>query len=167
MEKISFHPSRSDWIFFASVRYGRNTSNGYRHQQTNSAPLGEAIIPTLARHRYEQTTTSDTEAHDIFDFMAGKDVGFGALGMKGTSVLSGGVRFAQFRSASGLAVYSDPDYINPNTGNTLLGPNIGTASAPRRATRQASRAWAPRFRGMRRHRSPAKRGVGKYRSIGA
>ena len=25
----------ADWVFFASVRYGRSSSNGYRHQQTN------------------------------------------------------------------------------------------------------------------------------------
>ena len=54
--------------------------------------------------------------------MAGKDVGLGALGLDGTSAISGGLRFAQFQSTSGLAVYSDPDYVNPNVGNNLIGP---------------------------------------------
>jgi iron complex outermembrane receptor protein len=109
--KVSFTPDGSDWTFTASVRYGRNGSKAYRHQQTNNVITGFGTInPSGARHRYAETTTSNTETHDIFDFMAGKDVGLGVLGMDGTSILSGGLRFVQFRSTSGLAVYSDPDY---------------------------------------------------------
>ena len=79
------------------------------------------VNPSNAQFHYVETTTSNTETHDIFDFMAGKDVGLGALGLDGTSVLSGGLRFAQFRTESGLAVYSDPDYTNPNI-TSITGP---------------------------------------------
>jgi iron complex outermembrane receptor protein len=112
--KVSFTPDGSDWVFSAAVRYGRASGKGYRHQQTTTNLGANPTQPWLARHRYAETTTGDTETHDIFDFMAGKDVGLGALGMDGTSILSGGVRFVQFRSKSSLAVYSDPDYVNPN-----------------------------------------------------
>lgn len=113
--KVSFTPDGSNWVISASVRYGRSGSKTYKDQQTNNPILGiHATHPTLERFRYAETTASDTETHEIFDFMAGKDIGLGALGLNGTSILSGGLRFAQFRSKSGLAVYSDPDYTNPN-----------------------------------------------------
>ena len=108
--KISFMPPDSDWVLSASVRYGRNSSKGYRHQQTTTNLGLIPTQPTFDRHRYAETTASNTESHDIFDFMAGKDFGLGSLGLDGTSILSGGLRFAQFRTKSGLAVYSDPDY---------------------------------------------------------
>jgi len=108
--KIVFQPNESDWIFSASIRYGRNSGNGFRHEQTSNL-VGYFPIhnPTLARHRYAETTTSSNETHDIADFMAGRDVGLGAS----ASLLSGGFRFAQFRSQSSAAVYADPDYNNP------------------------------------------------------
>ncbi len=114
--KISFQPSGSDWIFSASIRYGRSNGKGYRHQQTNNL-FGYLAIHNVsaAKHRYAETTTSAAETHDTIDFMAGKDVGLGLQGSNGTSLLSGGLRFAQFRSQSGIAAYADPDYVNPAT----------------------------------------------------
>jgi hypothetical protein len=32
--KISFQPDGSDWVFSASIQYGRSTANTHRHQQT-------------------------------------------------------------------------------------------------------------------------------------
>ncbi len=109
--KVSFTPSDSDWVFSASVRYGRNSRKAYRHQQTNNA-YKYLHNPTASKHRYAETKTSSTETHDIFDFVAGKDVGLGSLGLDGTSTLSSGLRFTQFRTESELTVYSDPDYSN-------------------------------------------------------
>jgi hypothetical protein len=107
--KISFEPSSSDWVLSASVRYGRNTSKGYRHQQTDDMFPGlRSIGPTVARFRYAETTTGGAESHVILDFMAGRDIG---LGMGGTSVLGGGLRFAQFQSRSKIGAYTDPDYM--------------------------------------------------------
>lgn len=120
--KISFQPEGSDWVFSVSVRYGRSNSNGYRHQQTDKPPVGlGAVNSTDARHRYAETTATNSETHDILDFMVGKDIGLGVLGKGGTSILSGGIRVAQFRSKSGLSVYADPDYANPNVTG-VVGP---------------------------------------------
>jgi hypothetical protein len=106
--KISFQPNGSDWVLSASIRYRRSSGKSYHHQQTDEIFPGlRTINPTGARFRYAETTTSNAETHAILDFMAGKDVG---LGTGGTSVLGGGLRFAQFQSKSGLAVYADPDY---------------------------------------------------------
>ena len=106
--KIGFQPSGADWVFSASVRYGRSSGKSYRHQQTNEIfPGFRTIQPTEARFRYAETTTNNAEAHAILDFKAGKDIG---LGEGGASLLSGGLRFAQFQSKSGLAVYAVPDY---------------------------------------------------------
>ena len=122
--RLTFTPSGNDWIFSAAVKYGRASTKAYRHEQTNKPPVGlgaRAPFGTLARYRYAETSTSETVSHDIFDFMAGKDVGLGALGLDGTSILSGGLRFAQFRTRSVVTVYSDPDYNNPNVTG-LVGP---------------------------------------------
>jgi iron complex outermembrane recepter protein len=116
--KISFTPDDGDWTLSASVRYGRSGTKAYKHQQTNNPPVGlGGLNPfgTLAHFQYAETTASDSVTHEIFDFMIGKDVG---IGMNGTSILSGGLRIAQFRSKSDLVVYSDPDYTNtlPTSG---------------------------------------------------
>ncbi|HEV2561801.1 MAG TPA: TonB-dependent receptor [Rhizomicrobium sp.] len=123
--KVSFTPDDGDWTLSASVRYGRNGTKAYKHEQTSNpgGALFHTADSTYAHFRYAQTTTDNTESHEIFDFMAGKDFGLGSLGINGTSILSGGLRFAQFRSKSGLAVYSDPDYVNPNNYNAgIVGP---------------------------------------------
>jgi len=121
--RISYTPDGGDWVLSASVRYGRSSAKANVHQQTDR-PITAGLFtgqPSQARFRYAQTTSSDTESHEIFDFMAGKDVGLGVLGLNGSATLSGGLRFAQFRTHSGLAVYSDPDYVDPNKDCGLNG----------------------------------------------
>jgi hypothetical protein len=124
--EISFTPDNGDWVFLASVRYGRNGTKAYKHQQTNEPNGGlfrSHYNPTYGHFRYAETTAANSESHQIFDFAVGKDVGLGTLGLNGTSTLSGGVRFVQFRSKSNPAVYTDPDYVN-----TLHVTNIGSFS---------------------------------------
>lgn len=118
--KVSFQPRGSDWVLSASIRYGRSKSNKYLHQQTNiTVPL--ATETTGIARRYAQTKTSYSEAHAIADFMAGKDVGLGMLGMKGDSTLNVGLRFAQFRSRSSISINADPDYMNHIRTSGLAG----------------------------------------------
>ena len=118
--KVSFQPRGSDWFLSASIRYGRSKSNKYLHQQTNiTVPL--ATETTGIARRYAQTKTNYSEAHAIADFMAGKDVGLGMLGMKGDSTLNVGLRFAQFRSRSSISINADPDYMNRIRTSGLAG----------------------------------------------
>jgi iron complex outermembrane receptor protein len=117
--KISFQSDGSDWVFSASIRYGRSVSNRHVHQQTypKSAPWTKSGVPIYYRSpirpsaaRYADTKARDSEHHLILDFQTGKDVGVGMFGAGGTSVLNLGVRFAQFGAKSDIALKSDPDW---------------------------------------------------------
>lgn len=118
--KLSFQPKSSDWVFSASVLYGRASSNRHEHQQTNPKTwfvyynyygrVTKVESPPLAG-RFADTTVHNGETHLVLDFQAGKDVGLGIFGGdSGSSVLNLGVRFAQFTSRSNIALKSDPDF---------------------------------------------------------
>jgi len=116
---ISFQPNDSNWVFSASIRYGRSVRNRDNHQQSYPKPF-VAVSPFgygLTNKAYpnaeefSDTAVRNSEQHAILDFAAGKDVGLGMFGSgEGTSVVSVGVRFAQFRSKSNIALKSDPDW---------------------------------------------------------
>jgi len=112
---ITVEPRNSHWQFSASVRYGRSTSNKHVLQQTSPQVFEKYIygIPNgyPIAQRFAETTAHTSEQHAILDFMAGKDVGLGLFGSReGTSVISAGVRFAQFISTSNISLKSDPDW---------------------------------------------------------
>ena len=119
--KVSIQPRDSDWSFSASIRYGRSISKRHVHQQTYPGPavLGYltngVVTPYITWQpiaaRFADTAVQKSESHMILDFQAGKDVGLGMFGSKnGTSVVSVGVRFAQFTSKSNISLKSDPDW---------------------------------------------------------
>ena len=123
--KISFEPDGSDWVISAALRYGRSGNKRDVHHQTDKVHYakyrsGYRVIPTASgnpqpyNHIFTQEKFSDThvhhaESHAIMDFMAGKDVGLGMFGLDGSSILSGGVRIAQFVSHSSVDMRADPD----------------------------------------------------------
>lgn len=120
--KLIFQPKGSDWTFSAAVRYGRSISKKHSHQQTypksfvthftySSGRYGQTIhFPALA-NKFADTNVKNSETHAVVDFMAGRDVGLGIFGGKdGSSVLSFGVRYAQFVSKSNISFKSDPDW---------------------------------------------------------
>lgn len=120
--KLMFEPQGTDWVLSASVMYGRSVSHPHVHQQTapknayllvGGVPYtGTAIPPAIAvRAKFADTVSHNSESHSIVDFRVGRDVGLGMLGGKdGESVLSLGVRFAQFSSQSDTILKSDPDW---------------------------------------------------------
>jgi iron complex outermembrane recepter protein len=123
---ISFEPTGSDWIFSASVRYGRSHNHRSTHEQT---ALGSkrhvAIITSSGTHtglltlphgtaRFSDIQASNSESHTILDFQAGKDIGLGLFGSGSTSTLSLGVRFAQFKANRSLGMHADPDFYFPS-----------------------------------------------------
>jgi len=129
---LSFQPKDSNWIFAASIQYGRSASNRHVHQQTYPAPFHK-YTPSGLPDRYvygyaakfADTLSRNSEQHLVLDFQAGKDVGLGMFGKDGSSVVSVGVRIAQFRSKSNIALKSNPDwhfnykYVNyPSSGIT-------------------------------------------------
>lgn len=106
---ISFRPNGVDWTFSAAITYGRSRGKGaIRQAEPNpSFNVYHSSIPsyavpwheTIAGHgpasNFIDIDTFNSESHIILDFQAGHDVGLGSLG---TSTLSAGVRFANFRS---------------------------------------------------------------------
>jgi len=121
--RISFQPDDTNWIFSASVRYGRAHGLAAKHQQTMPSSPTQGISVTsggaylFGFHqkvaplgaRFENASASNQETHAIIDFQAGKDVGLG-IGSQGSSQLNVGVRFAQLRSHSGVNISGDPDF---------------------------------------------------------
>ncbi|HEV2560764.1 MAG TPA: hypothetical protein VGT78_01360 [Rhizomicrobium sp.] len=118
--KISFQPEGSDWVVSASIQYGRSSTNRDVRQGTYPNPAygtksGVRITgasPAFPKaSRFADTNAQTSENHFILDFQAGKDVGLGMFGNhRGSSVLSLGVRFAQFSARSNVAIKSDPDW---------------------------------------------------------
>jgi hypothetical protein len=124
--KISLQPKGSDWIFSVSAMYGRSQGSRHQHQQTKNAyfPIQKfQILPGKyyggytaypAKHaKFADGISHQKENHVILDFQVGKDVGLGLFGNHGTSVLSAGVRIAQFTSRSDVSLHAQPDVHYP------------------------------------------------------
>ncbi len=122
--KISFQPADSGFIFSAGIRYGRSSNRRSTNPQERIGPYTNILkyydFQTRAFHccttyqeslngDYADTQSRRQEDHLILDFQAGREVGLGLFGSHGTSVVSGGVRFAQFASKSNLTVHADGD----------------------------------------------------------
>jgi len=115
--KISLQPDGSNWIFSAAIRYGRSSNHRSAHQVTYQPPgynvSGYPCCHTFVKHvygDYANTQSHHQENHLILDFQAGKDVGVGLFGKDGSSVVSAGVRFAQFRTKSSGSVKARADF---------------------------------------------------------
>lgn len=157
--KISLQPTASDWTFSAAVRYGRSASNRHVRQQTNPEPFHKyfpttptqlVTIPPVAA-KFAETKVRSSEDHLVLDFQAGKDVGLGLFGREGSSIVSVGVRFAQFHSQSNISIKSDPDwhfhynYLSyPSAGFT----NFKFVSGQRYHSNWASLSATRSFRGV-------------------
>jgi iron complex outermembrane recepter protein len=112
--EISFQPDDSDWVFSAAIRFGRANGNKHVHQQTYTIPHitfhGVVYAITKKGTKFVDAKRKSNESDVVIDFQAGKDVGLGLFGGKGSSVLGLGVRFAQFAAKSNTAFGSDPDF---------------------------------------------------------
>jgi iron complex outermembrane recepter protein len=111
--KISFQPKDSDWVFSVAVNYGRSSNSKHVDHQTNGTHVelynGVPTGNIFTQANFADTHAGHWESHAILDFSAGKDVGLGIFGSDGVSVLSLGVRFAQFASETTFDVRARPD----------------------------------------------------------
>ncbi len=114
--KITFQPEESDWLFAASILYGRANGSKRVHEQTagihpptTAAVYGQAAFDPLAVKNFSDTRAKHSESHTILDFQVGKDVGLGFFGRNGVSTLSAGVRFAQFSSRTDVELKARPE----------------------------------------------------------
>ncbi|HEY5238560.1 MAG TPA: Lpg1974 family pore-forming outer membrane protein [Rhizomicrobium sp.] len=97
------------WTFSAAVRYGKTGRTKSANSQAAHAShhYGSKYSGGYDAYRLFQSRAS--ESHAVLDFQAGKDVGLGSFG---SSVLSAGVRFAQFNVHTNVEVQSQPTNIN-------------------------------------------------------
>jgi iron complex outermembrane receptor protein len=114
--KITFQPEGSDWVFSVAVNYGRSSNFKHVDHQTNRV-FSEQYPYTPTRYlktdleSFANTQVHRRESHAILDFTVGKDVGLGMFGQESSSVLSLGVRFAQFSSEETFNLKARPDLV--------------------------------------------------------
>ena len=124
---LNFQPTGSDWIFSASVRYGRSGNSKHTRQQSSPADFTRyskfhhsfygvyqhftnhyQVVPLGAR--FTDTVSKQNETHTLLDFQAGRDLGIGLFGHNSSSAVNVGVRFAQFTSKSLVKLRENPDW---------------------------------------------------------
>ena len=93
--KATFEPAQSPWIFTLAVQYGRSGRKNESISSRFSGESGSGYYLAKADHR---------EDHIAVDFEVGQDVGLGMLGMNGSSVISGGLRYAHFEANTNVAL---------------------------------------------------------------
>src|SRR6185437_14387936 len=114
--KVTFQPQDSDWLFSASILYGRANGNKRVHEQTagihlppTAAAYGIPVLDPLPVKNFSDTRAKHSESHTILDFQAGKDVGLGIFGRNGASTINAGVRFAQFSTRTDVELKARPE----------------------------------------------------------
>ncbi|HEV2563039.1 MAG TPA: hypothetical protein VGT78_12950 [Rhizomicrobium sp.] len=110
--RITYQPDGSDWVLSLGVRYGKSARSETRNHQTAHASRYYSGKYIGAYDAYQIFKAQSAESHVILDFQAGKDVGLGSFGSGGRSVLSAGVRIAQFNSRGAVEIQSQPTNIN-------------------------------------------------------
>lgn len=110
---ITYQPENSEWLFSASIRYGRAQGHKHSHTEIPNAPVTiqpfgspAPVQTTPPIRKFSDVAAPMDESHLITDFSAGRDVGLGLA--NSTSTLSLGVRFAQFHSRSTINISGDP-----------------------------------------------------------
>lgn len=105
---LQIQPHGSDWMFGASLRYGR-AQRGPKHfhdqtYETKPASGGKYVLTTYAFLNAKEQSRS---THTILDFNVGRDVGLGAF-HDGKSTIHFGVRMAQLteRAEASLTAFS-------------------------------------------------------------
>jgi|GEM_PF-50389 len=125
--RLTYRPGSQAWNIAAAVRYGRNNSTvPLTHAQEAAGPprcgLPDPFGPILCGPatpsyfsgfvrtglNWSDTSAREKETHVVADFMVGRDVGVGLLGNR--SVLSVGLRYAQFESLTAATINGIPDW---------------------------------------------------------
>ena len=117
--KIEITPEDSDWVFSASLRYGRanSTRNAHKekvlYEKNFLHTFNPTYYPSLTRPVSDRDVgdlhSTARQSYTVLDFSAGKDVGLGLFGRHSASVLNVGVRYAQFSARSTADLWARPD----------------------------------------------------------
>ena len=106
--KLTLQPAESDLVLSASVRYGRSLRSRKEHNQPPPIAISAYSGYAFGPFAFYEGTARTLDTHMIADFRAGRDVGLGMFGLRGSSVLSLGVRYANFDSTSDTQLSSQP-----------------------------------------------------------
>lgn len=93
---ISIRPDGGDWVFSASVHFGKAS-------RTKEVSKSAAILPSVwsySHHSHFGAATQSDESHFFLNFEAGKDVGIG-------STIAVGIRVADMRSGMDVHISSN------------------------------------------------------------
>jgi hypothetical protein len=99
--KVTIQPDGSDWVFSASIRYGRANNNKHIHHQSPTPPAtknGQPYHFISGTKPFADIKSSYSEQHMIVDFTAGRDVGLGRFGRDGKSAINVGLELDDFVS---------------------------------------------------------------------
>ncbi len=118
--KLTVQPSGSDWMFSASVRYGKaRRGPKFAHDQTyNTHKLTNKYV--LTTYAFTDLHAVKETKHAIIDFQAGKDVGLGMFGGHGTSTIDFGVRVVQFNEKSDAVMSAQTNVPGKYAAGTVL-----------------------------------------------
>jgi hypothetical protein len=105
--KITYQPDGSDWVLSLGIRYGKSARDEIVNNQAHASHGFFGLYDA-----YQIFKAQSAESHTILDFQVGKDVGLGKFGSNGSSVLSAGVRIAQFNSRGAVEIQSQPTNVN-------------------------------------------------------
>ena len=115
--KISFEPAGTNIVASASVRYGRSNGRKADYQRLPAIKFPVTVFgATKPTDSYESPprhfngATDNTERHLLVDFRAGKDIGVGMFGVHSSSLVSLGIRFAQFTASTHTNINGVPDF---------------------------------------------------------
>jgi hypothetical protein len=108
------------WRLSAGMRAGESNGGGHKVVVTEIGDSGCRFYApcyppfgVVTGTNYVDADVRDHEKHTIIDFMVGREVGIGAFDLKST--LSGGVRHAQFESATRFIGFAIPDWNIPDS----------------------------------------------------
>lgn len=98
--KLTLHPADTDWNFSVAIQYGKAKKGPkYAHDQTYKSTFnGQKYVRTT--YAFTDMHTVEETKHLILDFTAGKDVGLGLFGGRGSAAVNFGIRIAQFSEHS-------------------------------------------------------------------
>lgn len=118
--KITFLPEGTDWVVSAAIRYGKTQSARHQHYETPGLPtIFGTFNHKVTKRNPTKKVFGDGQANSrqsdfVLDFEVGKDVGLGMFGSGANSVVSAGVRYAQFTFSSDTTLHARPIYgFNP------------------------------------------------------
>jgi outer membrane receptor protein involved in Fe transport len=125
--RLTYRPSAGPWTVTAALRYGRSNSGITRAHASEPAgpprcglPFPTPLCDPTSPYYYSRllrtgtdwldSSAQEREEHNLIDFAVGRDFGIGGS-TRGSSIVSVGLRYAQFESVSTVEMYGVPDMV--------------------------------------------------------